>query len=83
MFSLVTLVTVPDFCKTSFRTSCEKINFLKSIGINQKAFQESYREKWNHPLAHEITIDIIPGLLIFLFFFIFLINSNSSFLYKS
>lgn len=42
------------------------INFLKSIGINQKAFQESYREKWNHPLAHEITIDILPGLPLYM-----------------
>jgi adenylate cyclase class IV len=42
------------------------INFLKSIGINQKAFQESYREKWSHPLVHEITIDILPGLPIYM-----------------
>jgi len=42
------------------------LTFLKSIGINQKAFQESYREKWSHPLAHEITIDIIPGLPIYM-----------------
>jgi adenylate cyclase class 2 len=42
------------------------INFLKSIGINQKAFQESYREKWQHPLAHEITIDILPGLPLYM-----------------
>jgi len=42
------------------------INFLKSIGINQKAFQESYREKWTHPLAHEITIDILPGLPLYM-----------------
>jgi adenylate cyclase class 2 len=42
------------------------LNFLKTIGINQKSFQESYREKWTHPLAHEITIDIIPGLPIYM-----------------
>jgi adenylate cyclase class IV len=37
-------------------------NFLKSMGMDQKAVQESYREKWTHPLAHEITFDTLPGL---------------------
>jgi hypothetical protein len=32
------------------------------IGIKQKAFQESYREKWKHPLVNEITFDNIPGI---------------------
>lgn len=37
-------------------------NFLIACGLEQKAYQETYREKWVHPLAHEITFDIIPGL---------------------
>jgi len=37
-------------------------NFLKALGLEQKAFQETYREKWSHPLAHEITFDDIPGI---------------------
>jgi len=38
------------------------LKFLTSLGIRQKAFQETYREKWSHPLVHEITFDDIPGL---------------------
>lgn len=38
------------------------LNFLKALGLEQKAYQESYREKWSHPLVHEITFDTIPGL---------------------
>lgn len=37
-------------------------NFLRSLGLKQKAFQETFREKWSHPLAHEITLDDIPGI---------------------
>lgn len=40
----------------------EGIKFYESLGLKQKAYQESYREKWYHPLANEITIDILPGL---------------------
>jgi hypothetical protein len=42
------------------------VNFLNSLGIKKKAFQESYREKWSHPLVHEITFDIVPGLPIYM-----------------
>lgn len=35
---------------------------VANTGLEQKSFQESIREKYSHPLAHEITIDIIPGL---------------------
>jgi len=45
--------------KDSFETG---VKFLSSLGIKQKAFQETYREKWAHELAHEITFDDIPGL---------------------
>jgi adenylate cyclase class 2 len=48
-------VTIND----SFETGIE---FLKSLGLQQKAYQETYREKWSHPLAHEITFDDIPGI---------------------
>ena len=45
--------------KNDFETGS---NFLKALGLEQKAFQETYREKWSHPLVHEITFDDIPGL---------------------
>ena len=47
----------------SFEKGCE---FLKAIGIEEKSYQETMREKWSHPLAHEITFDIVPGLPIYM-----------------
>jgi adenylate cyclase, class 2 len=41
-------------------------NFLRALGLKQKAFQETYREKWGHPLVHEITFDDVPGLPTFM-----------------
>jgi adenylate cyclase class 2 len=38
------------------------IQFMNALGLTNKAFQESYREKWKHKLAHEITFDTLPGL---------------------
>ncbi len=38
------------------------LSFLTSLGVQQKAYQETFREKWNHELAHEITFDSIPGI---------------------
>ena len=38
------------------------MQLFDSIGMTKKAFQESYREKWKHELAHEITFDTVPGL---------------------
>lgn len=35
---------------------------FNAIGLTKKALQESYREKWIHKLAHEITFDTIPGI---------------------
>ena len=52
-------VTIHD----SFEKGCE---FLKAIGIQEKSYQETIRQKWSHPLAHEITIDIIPGLPVYM-----------------
>jgi len=40
----------------------EGAKFLESLGLIQLAYQESFREKWKHPLANEITIDILPGI---------------------
>ena len=37
-------------------------NFLLSLGLTEKAFQESYREKWSFPDTHEIVFDIVPGI---------------------
>jgi adenylate cyclase class 2 len=45
--------------KDSFETG---VDFLTALGIKKKAFQESIREKWSHPLVHEITFDTLPGL---------------------
>ena len=42
------------------------LRFLRSIGLEEKSYQETIREKWSHPLAHEITFDIIPGLPIYM-----------------
>jgi adenylate cyclase class 2 len=47
----------------SFDKGCE---FLRAIGIQEKSYQETMREKWSHPLAHEITFDIVPGLPIYM-----------------
>lgn len=38
------------------------MSLFDAIGLTKKAFHESYREKWEHPLAHEITFDTIPGI---------------------
>jgi len=45
--------------KDTYEKGCK---FMASLGIIPKAKQESYREKWSHPLAHEITFDTLPGL---------------------
>lgn len=47
----------------SFEKGCE---FLRAIGIEEKSYQETIREKWSHPLVHEITFDIVPGLPIYM-----------------
>lgn len=47
----------------SFNTA---VQFADALGLDKKAYQESYREKWSHSLAHEITIDTMPGLLPYL-----------------
>jgi len=36
--------------------------FMESLGLPVKAYHETIREKWSHPLAHEIAIDIVPGI---------------------
>jgi len=48
-------VTIHD----SYDEGCK---LVEALGLTKKAEQESIREKWSHPIAHEITIDIIPGL---------------------
>ena len=48
-------ITITD----SYETGCK---FMESLGLKTKAKQESYREKWSHDLAHEITFDTVPGL---------------------
>ncbi len=40
--------------------------FMKSLNLKEKSYQESYREKWSHPKAHEITFDTLPGLPVYM-----------------
>jgi len=57
----------PEECEVSINESFEKgCEFLKAIGIEEKSYQETIREKWSHDLAHEITFDIVPGLPIYM-----------------
>lgn len=53
----------PDEYEIEAKDSYEKcLEFMKGLGFIEKAVQESYREKWTHNLAHEITFDVLPGL---------------------
>ena len=47
----------------TFEDGCK---FFESLGLSTKAFQQTYREKWTHSLAHEITFDYIPGLPLYM-----------------
>ena len=53
----------PEETEISIKSTYEGgIAFMKALGVEIKAVQESFREKWTHPLAHEITFDTIPGI---------------------
>lgn len=53
----------PEEYEVSINESFETgFKFLEALGIECKAYHESFRERWNHPLAHEITFDTLPGL---------------------
>jgi len=42
--------------------------FMLALGLNEKAFQETYREKWSIPSmkdVHEVTFDEWPGLPVY------------------
>ena len=53
----------PEEFEVSIKDTFEQgIKFLEALGLKRKAFQETYREKWSHPLVHEITFDDVPGL---------------------
>lgn len=57
----------PEECEVSINESFEKgCEFLRAIGIEEKSSQETMREKWSHPLVHEVTFDIVPGLPIYM-----------------
>jgi len=57
----------PEECEVTINESFEKgCEFLRAIGIEEKSYQETMREKWSHDLAHEITFDIVPGLPIYM-----------------
>ena len=43
----------------------DSVKLLESLNLVKKAYHETYREKWSHPDAHEITFDIVPGLPIY------------------
>ena len=46
-----------------FETGCK---FIESLGLTMTAYQQTYREKWSHKLAHEITFDYVPGLPLYM-----------------
>ena len=53
----------PEECEISIKEDFETgLKFLKSSGTIEKAFQETFREKWTHPDVHEIVFDTIPGI---------------------
>jgi adenylate cyclase class IV len=53
----------PDESEITVNADFEKASdFMESTGLEQKSYQETIREKYSHPLAHEITIDHVPGL---------------------
>jgi hypothetical protein len=57
----------PEECEITINESFEKgCEFLRAIGIEEKSYQETIREKWSHDLVHEITFDIVPGLPIYM-----------------
>jgi adenylate cyclase class IV len=57
----------PEECEISICESFEKgCEFLRAIGIEEKSYQETIREKWSHSLVHEVTFDIVPGLPIYM-----------------
>ena len=56
----------PDEFEVTIKEGFEQgKDFLNGLGLKQKAFQESYREKYTFPKVkgvHEITFDELPGL---------------------
>ena len=63
IYHLANLASHRDALEINIKDSFETgVDFMTALGIKKKAFQESIREKWSHPLAHEITFDIVPGL---------------------
>lgn len=56
----------PDEFELTIKEGFEKgREFLQGLGLKEKAFQESYREKYTFPKikgVHEITFDELPGL---------------------
>lgn len=53
----------PQEYELSINEPYEKgLEFLKNSGLQLKSFQETAREKWNHPLAKEIVFDNWPGI---------------------
>ena len=45
--------------KEDYASAC---NLIESLGLKKTSAHETMRERWSHPLAHEITIDNIPGI---------------------
>lgn len=55
----------PDETEIDVASSFEDATkVMSALGLQQKAFQETYREKWSldDPEVHEITFDDVPGL---------------------
>ena len=45
--------------KDTYEKAC---NLVESLGLKKTSEHETFRERWSHPLAHEITIDDVPGI---------------------
>jgi hypothetical protein len=60
----------PDEFEVTIKESFDEGRFfMHALGLNESAFQESYREKWSFPNikdVHEIVFDEIPGLPVYL-----------------
>jgi adenylate cyclase class 2 len=48
---------------SNFEEGCK---LFESLGLEMKAYQQTYREKWSHKMAHEITFDYVPGLPLYM-----------------
>jgi len=60
----------PDEFEVTIKESFDEGRiFMHALGLNESAYQESYREKWSFPNiknVHEVVFDELPGLPVYL-----------------